>query len=290
MRKPVQITLIALVALLAVATAVLFVSYRQTTTDLTNAKTAREDAQSRYAQTIDAISQIQDSLNAISLGDTNVASRPWTQETGQKLSGPSGQEALDRISLLRASISRSKDRIMQLESNLKKSGIKLASLQKMVRNLKDSVAQKEEYIAQLSTRVDSLSTQVVALNTTVQETQEQVRQRDQTIEDKRHELATILYAVGTKSELKKDGVIVGKGGVLGLGKTWTPSPLADESVFTPIDTDQQTVIYTTAPKARVLSAQPVSSYELRAVDGKMELHIINPEQFRKIKKVVILTS
>jgi peptidoglycan hydrolase CwlO-like protein len=290
MRKPVQFVLIALVALLAVATAVLFVSYRQTSTDLTTAKNAREDAQSRYAQTIDAISQIQDSLNAISLGDTNVAARPWNQETGQKLANPSGQEALDRISLLRASISRSKDRILLLEANLKKSGIKLASLQKMIRNLKENVAQKEQAIALLSTRVDSLSTQVTSLNNTVTETQEQVRQRDQTIEEKRHEIATVLYAVGNKSELKKDGVIMSKGGVLGLGKTWTPSPLADESVFTPMDTDQQTVIYTTAPKARVLSAQPPSSYEMRIVDGKMELHITNTEQFRKIKKVVILTS
>ena len=45
-----------------------------------------------------------------------------------------------------------------------------------------------------------------------------------------------------------------------------------------------------AAKARVLSAQPPTSYELKLVEGKVELHIIDPTEFRKVRQLVILTA
>ena len=60
--------------------------------------------------------------------------------------------------------------------------------------------------------------------------------------------------------------------------------------FTPLDTDQQTVLPIPAAKARVLSAQPPTSYELKLVEGKVELHIIDPTEFRKVRQLVILTA
>ena len=82
-----------------------------------------------------------------------------------------------------------------------------------------------------------------------------------------------------------------KGGVLGFGKTLEPSGTINESAFTPLDTDQQTVIRIPSDKAQVLSAQPVSSYVIQPV-GKdaVELRIVNPTEFRKVKHLVILRS
>ena len=47
---------------------------------------------------------------------------------------------------------------------------------------------------------------------------------------------------------------------------------------------------TGTPKARVLSAQPASSYELKLEGEEMELHILEPREFRKVKHLVILTG
>ncbi len=290
MRRPLQLVLVVVVVLLVVVAAVLFAKFRQTSADLATAKAGEDQAQSKYAQTIDAIAEIQDSLNAIAVGDTGVGVAPWNAGVGQEPTKAQGQEALDRIAVLRASIARNKDRIRQLEIGLKRSGVKIAGLQKMINNLKETVALKETMVAELTARVDSLQTQVGSLAATVQETQDTLRVRDQTIEEKRQELATVYYVIGTKGQLKRAGVVESKGGLLGLGKTLQPVPGAALAAFTPLDTDQQTVVRTSSSKARVLSAQPPSSYELRLVGGTMELHILDPGRFRAIRRLIILTS
>ena len=290
MRKPILITLVAAVVLLAGATGALFMKYQKTAAEYATTKAAEEAATTRYTETIDAIAAIQDSLNAITVEDTTVPMVSRDLAVEQKLGEPAGQQALDRVAALRAVVVRSKDRIRHLESGLKTSGIKVAGLQKMITNLKRTVTEKEGLIAELSGRVDSLQTQVTGLATEVEQSHDTIRDREQTIEQKRRELATVYVAVGTRKQLAARGVIVARGGVLGLGKALQPSTLASGDVFTPLDTDQETVIRTPSAKARVLSAQPASSYELKIVEGHVELHIIDPVEFRKIRQLVILTA
>src|SRR5262245_58681186 len=208
MRKPLLFALVAVIVLLAGATSVLFMRYQKTSADYADTKAEQEKTQARYDQTIQAIAEIQDSLSTISLGDASVQMRSGDLQAEQRLSGPSGREALDRIAVLRATILRSKARIQQLESSMKTNGIKIAGLQKMIKNLKSDVTAKEQLVAQLSTRVDSLQTEVTGLATTVQVTQDTLRVRDQTLEDKRRELATVYYIVGKKKDLRNAGVVV----------------------------------------------------------------------------------
>lgn len=290
MRKFVPILLgIAVVALLG-SSAYLYQRFHQTTDELAQSRANEESSRGRYAQTIDAISEIQDSLNAIAVGDANVQMMTDKLKSEKDLNSPNGRDALDRIATLRESIQRNKERIRQLESAVNKSGIQMKGLRKMIASLKTSVNDKEAQVAELSTRVNDLSTQVSGLQTTVQQDQEQIAQKDQNLEERRKELATVYYVVGDKKQLKDQGVIDAKGGVLGLGKTITPSGNVATSLLTPIDTDQQTVIPIEAPKARVITAQPATSYEMRLVDGKMELHILDPNEFRKVKQLVIVKA
>ena len=126
--------------------------------------------------------------------------------------------------MLRESIERNKQRIHQLESSLHKSGMKAKGLEKMVANLKKDVEEKEAMVAELSSRVENLQTQVAGLETQVQErSPDTLVARDQAIEERRRELATVFVAVGNKKELSTKGVITAKGGVLGMGKTIQPT-------------------------------------------------------------------
>jgi len=286
MRKPVQIALIAGLVVLAGATAVLFTKYSQTSMQLTETKTAEETARSQYANAFNAIAEIQDSLSAITFRDGNIRMVPNNLQAEQKLSEPSRREALESIALLSASIQRTKEKISELESNLRKSGVRVRGLQKMVTNLKRSVAEKQEQVATLTDQVNSLQTRVTGLETTVQ--QDQVA-----IEEKRRELATIYVAVGTKKELESNGLIVAKGGVLGLGKTVQLTGRYDQGSFTALDTDQELVVRAPAAKVdkvRVLSPQPKTSYELRTTGDVVELHILDPREFRKVRHLVIMTA
>jgi len=290
MRKSVQNVLIALVVVLVGATVFSFFKYRQATADYSRVKAAEESTRERYAQSIQAIIEIQDSLNSISLGDTTVHMMPGNLQAEQDLTDPNATRALERIAALRESIDRTKTRINQLEEDLKASGVKAAGLNRLVANLRKTVAEKEQYIAGLTGQVDSLQTQVAGLTTTVEATSAQLQARSQELEDTQRRLATVYYVIGSKKDLTDAGVVEAHGGLLGIGKTLQPSPSASEAQFTALDTDFQRVLPISSPRAKVVSAQPAASYELRTTGNGLELHILDPEQFRKVKQVIIVTA
>src|SRR5438093_842796 len=153
---------------------------------------------------------------------------------------------------------------------------KKASLQGMIVHLKQAVKAKQQQVALLSGQVETLQTKVTGLETTVA--------------DDQREMATISYVIGTKKELENSGVIVAKGGVLGLGKTVQLTGNLDQTLVSELNTDEETIVRANATKAKVLSPQPPSSYELTLVGGQMELRILDPKEFRKVKHLIILTA
>ena len=290
MRKPVLIALIAVIVVLAVVAAVFIVRYQKTSAEYTNMRLQEETARVGYSEAFSAITEIQDSLNAISVGDTTVQMLSKGAQSELKVTEAVRRQALDRINVLNASLLRNKEKIRKLEASLRKSGVRAAGLEKMIVTLKETMAQKEALVAQLTGQVDSLQTAVTGLTTEVKQGQETIRAREQSIEEKRSELATILYVIGSKKELSDLGVIAAKGGVIGMGKTLEVTGRYNESHFTSLDTDQESIIPTAAAKVQVVSAQSPASYELKPVAGLMELHILDPKEFRKVKHVVIMTK
>jgi hypothetical protein len=290
MRKALLPVLLVALVLLAGTSTLFFMRYRQTSVEYANVKSAEQETRARYAETFSAVAEIQDSLNAIAIGEASVplASSQLTAE--QRLNQPNKREALERIALLNASVQRTKARIRQLESGMRRGGVRIAGLEKLVANLKQTVLEKESQVALLSTRVDSLQTTVTGLTATVEESRQAIVAKDLTIGEKQRELGTVYYIIGSKQALTRGGVVAARGGVLGMGKTLLPTGRVDPSLFTALNTDVQTVVRIPSAKVEVLSAQPTSSYELAIVGGATELHITNPEEFRRIKHLVIMTK
>jgi Tfp pilus assembly protein FimV len=289
MRKPVLYGLIAVIVVLAIAAIALFVQYRNAQNNYTDMKVREETARVGYSEAFSAVTEIQDSLNAIAVGDSTLRLAGRNRSEMKATEGVRRQ-ALERISLLNASLQRNKDRIAKLETRLKRSGIHVASLEKAVAGLKQQVVEKEAQIAALGEQIGVLNTQVAGLQTQVAAGQDTLRQREQALEEQRRQAATIHYIVGTKNELVRAGVVKATGGFLGLGKTMAITSKPDETLYTPLDTDRESVIHTPAAKAEVLSPQPRASYELQLVDGRMELHILDPAEFRKVKYLVVMTK
>ena len=277
MRKSHWIGVSVVVVLLLGVTGILFSKYQSKAAEYAQLKTDDENTRLRYGQAINDIAMIQDSLNAIVLGEKEARLIPSRLQSELQLSENHGDEALARIAVLKAGVERTKAKIEELDATLKKNGVKIAGLEKMIAGLRRNVFEKEKQIAQLNNTVDTLETRVTGLTADV--------------EDKRRELGTIFYAMGTKKDLTASGVVVAKGGVLGIGKTLQPSKQANENSFVALDTDQETIITIPAEKAQVVSAQPVTSYVLMpSGDGRLELHITDPKEFRKIKHLVIVMA
>ena len=290
MRRPIQVLVAAAVVLLGGATVFLFTQLQASRTANEDLQTASRTTQEQYAQTIGAIAAIQDSLNAIGPHEQNLPVEGSSLADERRMGAPSGQEALERIALLRASIERNKLRINQLEASLRSSKLHAGGLAKMVASLRRTTEEKEAQIALLSAQVDTLHVQVGALTTQVAEVEDTVRQRDVAVAERQRELATVYWVADNKSALQKAGVIESRGGLLGIGKTLKPSGRAPGAAFREINTDEQTVIQLPSAKVQVISAQPLSSYELKPVNGKMELRIVEPQEFRKVRQLVIVTT
>ncbi len=290
MRRPAVLVLTILVVLLAIAAIVLFANYRKASTNYAEMKTREETARVGYSEAFNAITEIQDSLNAIAVSDTALKMLTGRERSEMRATEGVRRQALQNIALLNASLQRNKQRINRLETNLRQRGVRVAALEKLLTGLKQQVSEKEQVIASLTAQIDTLHTQVSGLQTQVQQGQDTIRQREASLEEQRRQSATIYYIVGNKTELVRAGIIRPRGGVLGLGRTLIVTARPNESLFTPLDTDRESVIHTPAAKVQVLSAQPATSYELQLVDGKIQLHILDPNEFRKVKYLVIMTK
>jgi hypothetical protein len=288
MRKPVLYTLIAVVVVLAVVAAVLFTRYRKVSTEFSNMRLAEETARVGYSEAFNAITEIQDSLNAITVGDSTVQMLSKGAQAELKVTEAVRRQALDRVQLLNESLKRNKERIRKLEVTLRKSGVRVESLEKMIVTLKETMVEKQAIVDRLSGQVDSLQVSVAGLTDEVKQGQETIKARDLSLEDRRRELATIYYIVASKRELTTLGFIKASGGVLGMGKTVEATGRYDDAHFTSLDTDQESVIPTLAPKVEVVTAQPPASFELKPVDGKMEIHVLNAAEFRKVKHLIVM--
>jgi predicted nuclease with TOPRIM domain len=255
---------------------------RRDTSMLAEAQSQVTAAKARYDRTVQEMSTIQDSLNSIAV-DASGVMRISSLGNEQKLSPTGASEALARISELR-------ERIQSLEAHLQRDDIRAASLDRMMKELKVSLAEKEQMVAMLGGRVDSLQTHVADLSSSVEQAHTLIAAQSDTLEQRRRELGTVYYAAGTKNELMKGGVVVARGGVLGMGKTLGPSNTADLTAFHEMDTDQESVIPLAGKKAQVLTAQPPKSYSIQSVNGRLELHILDAQAFRQVKRLVIVTA
>jgi uncharacterized coiled-coil protein SlyX len=284
MRRVGSLVLGAVCLGLLIATGVSYSKYRKAVADHAQATAAEENMRQRYDQAVGEIVAIQDSLNAIVLGDAAIKVPSAESLNELQLPGTLHDRVLSRIATLKSAVERTKERIAELDTRLKKSGVKITGLERMLAGLRKSVAEKETRIAELDAQVGTLEHKVAGLTTEVE-----TQQID--IADKRREIATVFYAVGSKKELTQAGVAESKGGVLGLGKTLEPTGMVNSTLFNSIDTDETTTIRIPAEKAQVISAQPASSYFIKPISKQeSELQIVDPKEFRKVKHVVIVTT
>ncbi len=290
MRNPLAPILTAALVLALAGGVWLFLRYRDASSRYVDLQAAEQASRESYSRTLDAIAEIQDSLDAIAPGDSLLRSKPSSLVTEERLSGPNAKRALERIASLRASILRSRERIQRLEADLHRSGLRVGALQRVISNLRHDLAEKQAALDDMVGRMTELQGRVTGLEAAVAEGRDSLLATSAELEERRHEMATVWYVVGSRRELLKQGFIVMKGGFLGLGGAPVPSSHGPETGLTPIDTDEATVIATRSTRARVLTPQPQASYELRKVDGSVELHILDPGAFRKVRQLIIMTG
>jgi hypothetical protein len=215
--------------------------------------------------------------------------------------------ALERVKAVITKLNESEAKLAETETRAKSSRQRNARLlaqietyKKTIEDLKTTaeqqkteyeaaLAEKDTQIASLAGRVDTLS------NENTQLSSDKAALTD-TVGNLTTYKNTVYYAVGTKDELMKKGVVTKEGSkflVFG-GTRLEPARNLNPEAFTAIDKTQQTSIPLprTDKKYKIISRQSANYLSSAVKDGKVSgsLEIAQPEEFWAASKYLILVQ
>ena len=193
------------------------------------------------------------------------------------------EQIISDITDINELLAENRDRINNLNDNLRKANINSRRFQEMIAGLEQRVSEKNEEITTLRTNLANANTALSALNDLYIES---VLDN----EAKEEELNTAFYAFGTYKELKENGVLTKEGGIIGLGSAKTLRKDFNRGYFKKIDIRQKTDLDLYSEKARIITTHPPESYELATVDGAYQLQIKKPDVFWSASKYLVVVT
>jgi len=218
-------------------------------------------------------------------------------ETSQK-----GQ-ILNDIAVVEEQLNRDKRDIETLNGKVRKSGIRIKSLETMVANLnkeveknvqriadlKSIIEDKNEVIRQTDNSLKNTQNTLANVRTELSQTSEELETTKGVLEETKN---TAYFVIGTKDELKVKNVLDEQGGFL-QKKNLNLSPELNDNTFTKIDItkDKEFPIAANLKNVKVIPQRSESSYKLLE-NGQNQtiLKVVDPEKFWKIKYMAIVVK
>lgn len=262
---------------------------------LENTEAENTELTDKLRQTLETQDSLFALINDISQGMTQIKEIERIVTTPGSLTGesPSRKEQLrnDMLALQQA-LQERRNRLEQLEKQLNQSSGKNATLLTTIENLKAQIAEQQTDITTLTNQLAEANIKITALGsqvdslTTVASIEQQGRQEaEQQAVELNNELNTCFYAIGSKSELKKNNII--QTGFLRKTKI-LPSDF-DANYFTKGDKRTLTTIPLHSRKAQIVTNQPKDSYTIQDDGtGQKVLKITNPEKFWSLSNFLVV--
>lgn len=245
--------------------------------------------------------QLNQMLETMSAIDSNLAMIKEKEQiislkagTGD-IKGASADQINEDIKLIYELMVQNKERILQLEEQMKKSGADNNNLRKIISALNEQLKEKTEEIASLNEllhqrniEIDQLNYRVGNLSYSVDSVTKANEQNKQSLRATEDNLNTAFYAIGTKKELKDKKIIV-REGFLFFGEDKVLTNQFDERYFNQIDIRKTESIALLSKKAQLLTPHPQGSFELVVGDDEsIVLVITNKEKFWSISKYLVV--
>ena len=208
--------------------------------------------------------------------------------------GASGaQKIKEDIRFISEKLQANREQIKKLEDQLKNSRYASAQMKKTLAGLKAELESREQQIATLQSelaakniRIAELDDAVAGLNQHVNDLVAENQAKAATVATQDKALNAAWFVFGTSSELKDQKIISKKF----LQKT---KVLQDDdfnkNYFTQIDirTDKEIKLY--SKDAKLLTAHPEGTYELKKDDkGQLTLVITNPNKFWSVSRYLVI--
>jgi chromosome segregation ATPase len=272
-----------------------------------NSKLKRENdkVQAYFDQTLQALNEIQDSLAEIDTKDMMIHRIAMNPEVNDSLTS-NKEQIMASIQNLNDYIAMNKERLANLEQSLRDKNMEMKGLQRIIKSLKKNIAEKESLIVELYQQIGTLQEKIdqerkqAALEiaqreetistqqSTIGTQQETISSQTSTIQKQEEEMNTIFFISAPKNELIEKGFLT-KGGLFSSSKK---SSEYNEEAMKNINVAQfnEILIKGKLKNVKVLTDQNKKSYTLEARGEETILKITNPNEFRKVKYLVVQTN
>ena len=213
------------------------------------------------------------------------------QSMNPEISKDKKQEILKEIQYIRDLIDQNKKRIASLNSQLKKSGVNIASLQARIDTLDVTITRRDNDIAALRMELVNRDFEIGELHREVDTMKTVLADKETTISQQITDMNKAYVVSGTYRDLKEKGLLDREGGILGLGgKESLQENSIKDNLFTEVDITETLTIPVNSKSAKLVTDHPADSYELvkDASDMMAYIEIKDPASFWKISKYAVV--
>lgn len=177
-----------------------------------------------------------------------------------------------------------KEKVAELEQQLKNAGIANKDFQKTIAHLKNKLQEKDLEILQLKVKLENLDVKVDELNYSIDTLNFSNKARQMIINEQDKSLHAAYYLFGSMKELREAKIIDKKG--LFSGKKLNKN--FDKELFTEIDTREETYFPINAKKIKILTLHPEKSFTIVGEKPILGIEIADPDEFWSISKYLVI--
>jgi len=225
-----------------------------------------------------AFNEIQENLNVIKskekIVSLNVKDPELTQSSKDRIKSD--------IELIYGLLNKNRYVLTRMNEKLKDSTLRITQLEKFIMNLRSQMDERENEVGSLKKQVGTLKIELDYLNISATKTQKES-----------DSLSAVLnkayFAIGTNEMLKKEGLIIEKGGIIGIGKVTEMDPNLKKDLFNSVNMYETPEISIAAKKVKLIGIHPSDSYRLEDTKlGVKKLFISDPASFWNTSKYLII--
>lgn len=232
------------------------------------------------AEFIASFNEIEKNLNEIKDKEKIISK----SSKGKEMIKSSKNQIIADIQAIYDLLDKNKLKVAILNKKLKDSNMKIDELALAVNNLSNQSNEKEVEISALKSQLEKLNVDFASLKQRYVEEQQMSSMKTE-------QLNTAFYAIGSKKDLIKKGLITKEGGFIGMGRAVDLTNTLDPNSFIKINITNTTEIPIHGDKVKLISTHPEGSYKL--IEGSASIDkiiILDPTKFWSISKFLVITS
>lgn len=213
------------------------------------------------------------------------------QSKDPEFKGDKKKQIVQDIQLVNSLIEKNKQKIADLNTKLKKSGLEVSSLNEKLAMLSQTIEDRDKAIESMTAELSKKDEELANLSQEIIRFEDSVKFQKKVIDDKIGELNKAYIATGNYKELKEKNIVSKEGGVLGLGSTKTLNENVSREYFTEVNISETKSFPVFSKEAELITEHPANSYEWVTENDTITYIIVNdPQEFWKLSKYAVVET